>query len=108
MLGPYKNEGNEMSHSIVASNGHSITCRKVRLFRTSELHSETKKRKRTIFDYIILKKLGELVTILASPNAREDATYFDSVDLASAHLPEDYDHIMPYGTTVFEKPITDQ
>ena len=45
MLGPCKNKGNEMSQSIVASSGYVITRRTVRSLRTSEIHSETEKRK---------------------------------------------------------------
>ena len=53
MLGPCKNEGNEMSQSIAASRGYVITLRTVRSLQSSELYSETDNRKRTLFDDVI-------------------------------------------------------
>ena len=61
ILDPWKNEGNEMSQSIVASSDYEITRQTFRSLRTSELHSDTEKIKRRIFDKIILKKLGDFV-----------------------------------------------
>ena len=108
MLGPCKNEGNEMSQSIVASSGCVITHRTFRSLRISELHSETEKRKLMIFDDIILKKLGDSVAKPTNSNARECVPYSYGVELDSIKLPEDNDPVMPDGTASFEKPITDQ
>ena len=68
-LGPFKNEGNEMSQSIVASSDHVITRQIVRLLHTSDIHSDTEKRKRIIFDEFIQKNLGDSVTIQTSLKA---------------------------------------
>ena len=85
-----------------------ITCRTVRSLRILELHSETEKRKRRIFDDAILKNLGDSVVKPTNSNAREHVPYSDGVDPDSVKLPEDNDPVMPDGTAAFEKPITDQ
>ena len=92
----------------MSSSGYVITCRTVRSLRTSELHSETEKRKRRIFDDIMLKKLGDSVVKPTHPNAREHVSCSDSVDKDSVKLPENDDTVMPDCTAAFEKPITDQ
>ena len=71
ILGPCKNEVNEMSQSIVVSSVHAITHRTFRSLRISELHSKTERRKRRIFDSVIQKKLGDYATIPTSPNSLE-------------------------------------
>ena len=101
MLGPCKNEGNEMSQSIVASRCCVITRRTVRSLRTSELHSETEKRKRRIFDDIMLEKLGDSVVKSANANAREHVPFSDGVDPDSVKLPEDNGPVIPAGTSAF-------
>ena len=108
MLGPCKNEVNEMHQSILASSSYAITRRAVRSLRNSELRSETEKRKRRIFDDIILKKLGDSVAKPTNSNAREHVPYSDGVDADSVKLPEDNEPVIPDGTADFEKAITDQ
>ena len=108
ILEPCRNEVNEMSQSIVATRGYVITRRTVRLLRNSELHSETEKKKRRIFDDIILKKLGDSVDKPTNANSREYNPYSDGVDPDSVKLPEDNGPVMPDGTAAFEKPITCQ
>ena len=95
-----------MSQSIVASRGFVITRRTVRSLRISNIHSETKKRKRRTFNDIIWKNIGDSVTKPTSPNARENVSYSDVVEPYSAQLPEDNDPVMPDRTAVFEKPTT--
>ena len=97
-----------MSQSIVASSGHAIIHRTVRSLLTSELHSETEKRKRIVFDDVILKKLGDSVAKSTKTDARENFLYCNVVDPGSIKLPEGNDYFMPDGTTTFEKPIMAQ
>ena len=108
VLGPCKNEGNEMAQSVVTSKGTVITRRTLRKLRTDEIHSETEKRKRSIFDDVILKKLGDSMSQPTNSQASDHVPYSDDVDPDSVQLPEDNDPVMPDGTAVFEKPITDQ
>ena len=107
-LGPFKNVGNEMSLSIVASSGCIITRRTVRLLRTSELHSENEKSGRRIFDNIMLEKLGDYVAKPTNSNDHEHVPYSEGVDVDSVKLPTNDDPVMPNGTTDFENIITDQ
>ena len=97
-----------MSQSIVVSRGYAITRHPVRSLRTSDLHSETEKRKRRIFDNIILKKLSDSVAKPINANVRDHVPYFAGVDPDYVKLPEDNDPVMPDGTAGFDKPITDQ
>ena len=109
MLRPCKNESNEMSQCITASSGRVLTRRTVRSLRTSELHPENEKRKRRIFDDIILKKLSDSVAKPTKPVARDHVPYSDSFDPDSVKLPQDNDLVMPYGAVFFfGKTITDQ
>ena len=108
LLGPSKNEGNAMSQSVLVASGAVITRRTIRPLRNSEIHSETEKRKRKIFDDIILKKLGDSMSKPTKPSPPDHIPYSDGVDPDSVELPEDNDPVGPDGTAVFEKPITDQ
>ena len=108
ILGPCKNEGNEMSQSIVASRDHSTTRRTVLFLRASENHSKTEKRKRKIFDDIILQRLGDSVVKPTKPDAPNHVTYSDGLDPCSVKFLDDNDPSMPDSTAVFDKPITDQ
>ena len=101
MLGPYKKEGKEMPQSIVVSSSHVITRQIVRSFRASELHSGTKKIKWKIFDDVILKKIGESVTISELHKAREHISYSDDVDPDAVQLPKDNDPDIPDGAFRF-------
>ena len=85
-----------------------ITRRSVRSLRTLEIHSETDKRNRRIFDYKIQKKSDDSVTIPTSPNARDHAPCSDSVDPFSAQFPEENYRVISDGDVIFEKPISDQ
>ncbi len=110
VLGPCKNEGNEMAQSVLTSNGTIIIRRMLHKLRKDELYSEVEKRKRSIFDDLILKKLvGDSVSKpTTKPSAPDHIPYEvdpgDSVQL----LPHDNDPVNDNGTTAFEKPITDQ
>ena len=80
MLRPCKNEVNEMSKFVVSSKGCAVTRRTVRSLRTSELHSETEKRNRRMFDDVIQKKLCDSATIPILCNDRYHIPYSDDVD----------------------------
>ena len=61
IIGPCKNKGNEKAQCIVASSSYAITRRTVRSLRTSKLRYGTDKRKRIMFNEIILQKLVDSV-----------------------------------------------
>ena len=58
-----------------------------------------------MFDYVIQKKLSDLVTKPTSTNDRENVPYSDDVDPDHSQLPEDDDPVMPDSTAVFENPL---
>ena len=62
VLGPIKNEGNEMAQAVLSSKGTILPRRTLRKLRREELHDETEKRKRQLFDDLIRAKLGDSIT----------------------------------------------
>ena len=87
-----------MSQSVLVASGSIITRRIIRSLRTSEINSETEKRKRKVFDDIILKKLGESMFKPIKPTAPDHVPYFDGIDKDSDQLLDDNDPVMPDGT----------
>ena len=79
----------------------------LQILSISELNSEVEKIKRSIFDDIILKKLGDSIRAPEKP-INDYVPYYDDVDPYSVSLPDENDPINKDGTSVFEKPITDQ
>ena len=107
-LGPTTNEGNQMSQAVLVATGKTVPRRTLRKLTKAEIHSEVEKRKRTIFDDIILKKLGDSIRNPEQPIDGDFVPYADEVDPDPVQLPDDNDPISTDGTSVFEKPITDQ
>ena len=64
-LGPLRNDGNKMAQAVLTSKGTVVSHRTIRKLSRAELHLESEKRKRTIFDDLISKKYGD--TINAPP-----------------------------------------
>ena len=58
VLGPSRGEGNEMAQWVLKANGNVVPRRTLRPLQTAELHSETEKRKRIIFNTLIEKRWG--------------------------------------------------
>ena len=90
---------------IVASSSCAITCRAIQLLRSSELHSETEKRKRIMFDDIILKNLGNCVSKPTTTDAPDHVLYSDGVDPCSIQFPNVNDPIM-HDSTAFLKTLS--
>ena len=107
VLGPIQNEGNEMAQGVLTSKGTVIPRRTIRKLTPIELHSETEKRKRQLFDDIMRKKLGDAMVYPAKPSNTEYIPYSDDVEPNSLQLPEENDPVNSDGTSAFEKPITD-
>ena len=59
VLGPLKNEGNEMAQAILTSKGKIIPRRTLRRLRPDEITSPSEITKRTLFDDLIRIKLGD-------------------------------------------------
>ena len=84
-----------------------VTSRTTQSLHTSEIHSETEKRKRRIFDDMTQKKLGDSMSKPKTPDTPDHDPYSTSVNPDSIQFPDDDDLVMHDGTTIFQKPITD-
>ena len=65
VLGPAQGEGNELSQWVLKSNGYMVPCRTVPALQLAEVHSDTEKRKRDIFDALIERRWG---SPMSTPN----------------------------------------
>ena len=85
VLGPSKNEGNEMAQNILTHKGKVVPRRSFRRLTESELQSEVEKRKRDRFDEIIRRKFGDSLQLASSKDtpkldSEDDEHFFDSRD----------------------------
>ena len=98
-----------MSQAVLTSKGTAVPRRKLQKLWPTELHSETDKGKRSIFDDIILKKLGDsMLTPTNPPDAMGHVPYEDGIEPEHIKFPQGNDPVDSDGKSVFEKPITDQ
>ena len=65
VLGPARGEGNELSQWVLKSNGNVVPRRTVRALQLDEIHSDTEKRKRDVFDALIERRWG---SPMSTPN----------------------------------------
>ena len=72
VLGPSKNEGNEMAQNILNFKGNVVPRRTVRRLKQSEIESESEKQKRSAFTAHITKRLGDSLT-LPPPSIKPDS-----------------------------------
>jgi len=96
-----------MAQAVLNANGKVIPRRTIRKLLKNEIHSETEKRKRSIFDDLILKRLGDSTHMFDKSAAPDYVPYSDDVEPALIQLPDDYDPI-DGKFSLFEKPIADQ
>ena len=67
VLGPSKNEGNEMAQWILTATGHVVPRRSVRILSLVEMNKDSEKSKRLNFDKLITQKLGDSTNLPPSP-----------------------------------------
>ena len=67
VMGPMKNEGNEMTQAVLILNGNVVPRRTLHRLTVSEENNASKKRKRELFDDSILAKLGDSLTLPSKP-----------------------------------------
>ena len=107
VLGPNKNEDNEMAQAVLTVKRTVVRWRTVRSLSEIELVSDVEKRKRCSFDIAIKEKLGDSVAKTNNPLPSDFVPYSDGeldpiiVD-DTIEDPLDFD-----GTSVFEKPVSD-
>ena len=108
VLGPVCNEGSEMSQAILTSKGTVTARRTLRKLTTSEMRGDTEKRKRTLFDSLIEKKLGDSMSFPPKPLPDDFEPYADDSDPTVPPLPDNNDPLDPSGQAQFDQPITDR
>lgn len=106
VLGPIRNEGNEMAQAVLNQNGKVVPRRTIRKLTQAELCSPIEKRKRNQFDEVIKRKLGDSVSM--PPKTPDSEPYADEYeDGAKSIIPNDEDPIISPGQAEFETPISD-
>ena len=58
VLGPARGEDNELSQWVLKSNGNVVPRRTVQVLQLDEIHSDTEKRTRDVFDALIERRWG--------------------------------------------------
>ena len=96
-----------MAQAVIVASSKVIPRRTLWRLSIAELNFEVEKRKRSIFDDIILKKLGDSIRA-PEKQIKDYVPYSDDFDPDSVSLPYYNDPINNAGTSVFEKSITDQ
>ena len=107
VLGPVRNEGNEMAQSVLTFNGTVVTRQSIRRLRPSEVNSTTEQRKRKLFDDRVEKKLGSSMEFPTKDSKSKYIPYEDDSGDAPPLIPDDNDPVEANGKAMFEKPITD-
>ena len=112
VLGPMKNEGNEMVQAVLKANGQIVPRRTCRPLRDDELHSKVEQLKREEFDREIKQRLGDSIHIVqpVKPEADQDPlAEFQNCDDDEEPPPPEVleDPVDATGQAVYEQPFTD-
>ena len=109
VLGPIKNQGNEMTQAVLTITGKIVPRRTCAPLTTAEIHSPSEQCKRDTFNAAIKKIFGDSMSIPVNTNVLDtdehDLTSEDDDDEPLEPLEED--PVDPDGTATFEQPITD-
>ena len=77
VLGPSKNEGNEMAQNVLSHKGIVLPRRSVRKLTQREIEMDSEKKKRSTFDELIVKSLGNSMILPANAVNPQDVGEFD-------------------------------
>ena len=111
VLGPSKNEGNEMAQNVLAYTGKVVPRRSLRRLTQVELESESEKSKRAKFTAQILSRLGDSLTLpppAVDPESVSDYYHDDRED--DDETPTswiDGDPLESDGSPTYEHSLTD-
>ena len=94
-----------MAQGVLTSKGTFVPHQTICKLRISELHSETEKRKRQIFDDIIKTKLGDSMLFPPKSIPSNNVPYSDDCEPNSLQLPDDNDPINSESTSVFKNQL---
>ena len=107
VLGPCKNEGNEMTQNVLTQSGKIVPRRTCRPLTLAEQNSKAEQDMRDAFDRDIKKKLGDSVTIVnQTPNKPENEDE-NGDEQEEPPLIHEEDPIDSTGRPVYEQPLTD-
>ena len=107
VLGPLRNEGNEMAQAVVTSKATVVPRRTMRKLTSSELHNDSEKAKRKQIDEKIKARLGDSMSFPPKLKAPDFIPYHDDVEPDPLHIPDNNDPVDVNGIPLYEKPITD-
>ena len=113
VLGPSKNEGNEMAQNILNHKGNIVPRRTLRRLTASELNSPVEIKKRSDFDERIKSILGDALTIppnMTEPEVLELQDFSDPDSDNNDDQPSqclDNDPINDNGKPTFDIPVDD-
>ena len=107
VLGPIRNEGNEMAQAVVTYKATVVPRRTMRKLTLSELHNESEKAKRHMIDRKITAKLGDSMSFPPKPKAPDFIPYHDEDEPDPLHITDNNDPVDTNGVALYEIPITD-
>ena len=108
VLGPIRNEGNEMAQAVVTHKATVVPRRTMRKLTISELNNESEKLKRVQINAQIKAKLGDSMSFPPKLKASDFIPYHDEDELDPLQIPGYNDPVDNNGVPLHEKPITDQ
>ena len=107
VLGPLKNEGNEMAQAVLTYEGTLIPRKTIRRLRVEELHSPVEIDKRRLFDDVIRRKLGDASSFPTSGEADPDLEPYAYDEVDELQTVYEDDPVEDNGVAQFEAPLTD-
>ena len=114
ILGPSKNEGNEMAQWVLTRKGTVVPRRSCRRLTQEELDSPSEVKKRDTFDKIIKLKLGDCMSLPPTPVNKPPPSEINAHSYDSRNSDEeeprdmvDEDPVDENGTPVFENSFGD-
>ena len=108
VLGPAKGQGNEMCQWILKSNGKVVPRRTVRRLLDAELHSETEKRKRKLFDELITRRWGTSFNPPPQPVIPDNFEEYEDDNEEPRLIPEMEDPVDNLGQAIHQQPTYDK
>ena len=93
VLGPIRNEGNEMAQAVVTRKATVVPRRTMRKLTSFELHDESEKDKRNKIDFKIKATLGDSMSFPPKSKAADFIPYHDEDEPDPLQLPDNNDPV---------------
>jgi len=113
VLGPMKNEGNEITQAVLKSSDKVVPKRTIRRLTVAELNSENEAIRRTSFDAMIRAKLGDSIqlanNVIKAADGPDIGDFADEDEVGGEDvfiLPEE-DQVDASGKAAYEQPFAD-